>query len=700
MKVIKSKSKSVQRYIPSIILSMGHYDINYSITLSEDDLIKFKIEDLTVLKTYEDISFIINNKYLWNKIEIETDNKIINTLLYLNKINKDSNKSYIEYISIETPFYYNEEVETMIKTVNDFNFFFVNDCHLDTETKKYFKLKIKFQNQETEFIFDKKDDKKDDENDKDEHYENQNNENNENNIKEESKQENKSEDVNENKKEEDNKGYLKNQKNIFNKIKLDCVNYNHFLCLIEDTLEISPYEDFIEFIVYLKLTYNTLISIEYNDVSNLFNDKDSMVLLNKIYLLTDIFLFEEKDAHNNFKKHYEILSEGNDKKNKKYDENKNQKDNESIEENKIYSNINININTNSRKRLENNKSSNAISSKYNNTERTLSEKDIFDYFKHTIACNGSLSIYSNKLGIFLDNNFSKITFLEVPMNSKAIILSYEIKPYPKLTHTTVDLVESYRGKLRQKKDFFKSIFYGGILNKIFSIKTKNIGLEILYSAYLTGHEILKKMLHIITNDIPVPKNQNFYIIKINSNEVNDYVKREYLNKKENKFVLDCTNYEKSKLKYYVPLFDYNLQEFFENKKVQKDLINKGFINSKGFVNYDPVYRQGMKIPKTIMQRNNSFLNQNNNYIKQQVRTNSRNRILNCMSPPTKIKLPKIPNRYLEKLNNSSSNSINKKNYSKEGQKNKNYLISEKPIIDVVIEGEKRQQFQMKKNKNT
>jgi len=357
----------------------------------------------------------------------------------------------------------------MIKTVNDFNFFFVNDCHLDTETKKYFKLKIKYQNQETEFIFDKKEDKKDDSNennDKDEHAKD---------IKEESKEEKKIEDANENKKEEDNKGYLKNPKNIFNKIKLDCVNYNHFLCLIEDTLNISPYEDFIEFVVYLKLTYNTLISIEYNDVSNLFNDKDSMTLLNKIYLLTDIFLFEEKDAHNNFKKHYEILSEGN----KKNDENKNQKENnENLEENKIYSNIS------SRKRLENNKSNNAISSKYNNNERTLSEKDIFDYFKQTIACNGSLSIYSNKLAIFLDNNFSKITFIEVPMNSKATILSYEIKPYPKLTHTTVDLVEAYRGKLRQKKDFFKSIFYGGILNKIFSIKTKNIGLEVIYFLFL------------------------------------------------------------------------------------------------------------------------------------------------------------------------------------------------------------------------
>ena len=684
MKVIKSKSKSVQRCIPSIILSMGHYDINYTITLSEDDLIKYRIDDLTTLRTYEDISFIINNKYLWNKIEIETDNKIINTLLYLNKISREASKSYIEYISIETPIYYNDEVEAMIKTVNDFNFFFVNDCHLDTETKKFFKLKIKYQNQETEFIFDKKEDKKDDNN--------ENNDKDENikDTKEESKEEKKTEEANENKKEEDNKGYLKNPKNIFNKIKLDCVNYNHFLCLIEDTLNISPYEDFIEFVVYLKLTYNTLISIEYNDVSNLFNDKDSMTLLNKIYLLTDIFLFEEKDAHNNFKKHYEILSEGN----KKNDENKNQKENnENLEENKIYSNIS------SRKRLENNKSNNVISSKYNNNERTLSEKDIFDYFKQTIACNGSLSIYSNKLAIFLDNNFSKITFIEVPMNSKATILSYEIKPYPKLTHTTVDLVEAYRGKLRQKKDFFKSIFYGGILNKIFSIKTKNIGLEVIYSAYLIGHEILKKMLHIITNELPIPKNQNFYVIKINSTEVNDYVKKEYLNKKENKFVLDCTNYEKSKLKYYVPLFDYNLQEFFENKKVQKDLINKGFINSKGFVNYDPVYRHRMKIPKKILQRNYSFLNQNNNYINQNVSSNSKNRILNCMSPPTKVKLPKIKNRYLEKLNNSNNYNHIKLN-SQEGQKSKNYLTSEKPIIDVVIEGEKRQQFQMRKNKNS
>ena len=58
----------------------------------------------------------------------------------------------------------------------------------------------------------------------------------------------------------------------------------------------------------------------------------------------------------------------------------------------------------------------------------MTEKDVFEYFKRTIACNGALSILNTKLGIFLDDNFSKITFIEVPMNIKATQLSYEIKP--------------------------------------------------------------------------------------------------------------------------------------------------------------------------------------------------------------------------------------------------------------------------------
>ena len=503
----RCKSVSKSKIIPSTILSMGHYDINYSIELSDDDLSKFQIEDISQLKTYDDILFIVNNQYLWSKIKIETENKIINLLLYLNKITTEANKSYIEYISYETPIYYNESVKAMLKTANDFNFFFVNDCPISLDSKKYFYLKIKNHNQEVIINFDKvennnennikentEDNKKD--NNENDLKENKNDNNeikvnieegNDNNNNEEVKNnenENKIEEDKENKeKSEENKnnensekpGYLKNDKNVFNKIKLDCTNYNHFICSIEDTLEIAPYEDFIEFIIYVKLTCGAHITIEYGDVSEYFNDKDSMVLLNKIFLLTDIFLFDENDTINNFKKHYEIFSKDNNKKKYQLNENKIKNESENFkiikkidETNKSQNQSQIDI----IKKIEN--SSNIISnrSRDNTPNINMTEKDLFDYFKHTIACNGALSIINNKLGIFIDNNFSRVTFIEVPMNIKATTLSYEIKPYPKLSHTTVDIVQYYKDKLRYHKDFFKSIFYAGILNKIFICKKK------------------------------------------------------------------------------------------------------------------------------------------------------------------------------------------------------------------------------------
>ena len=629
---MKKRAKSVSKFIPSTILSMGHYDIDYLIELNDDDINKYNIEDISKLKTYEDISFIIDNQYLWNKIKIITDNKIINLLLYLNKISIESNKSYIEYISYETPIFYNESIKSMLKTVNDLNFFFINNYSINSESKKYFKLKIKYHEKETIINFDHIEEKN-----KIEKKDNNNNDGNDDNNNDDDDNINK---INEDKKEEENKeenkeneesGYLKNPNNVFNKIKFDCGSYNYFILSIEDTLEITPYEDFVDFIIYVKLNLNANIVIEYGDVSQYFNNKDSMGLLNKIYLLTDIFLFDEKDTINNFKMHYEIFTKENDK--NKYNENYNQKEKDNNIIIKIEENNKCQINNNNRI-IDNNQS-------IINREKNMSEKDLFNYFRHTIACNGALSILNTKLAIFIDNYFSKVTFIEVPLNIKATTLSYEIKPYPKLSHTTVNVVDLYKGNLRRNKNLFKSIFYAGVLNKIIISKRKNIGLELLYSAYLIGHEILKRMLHLYTNEIKLPDNPKFYIVKINTDEVNEYVKKENIAKKENKFVLDCTNYEKSKLKYYVPLFDYNLNEFFGNKQIKRELINKGFINSKGFVNYDPVYMKELGIfKKNIIQ--NSKSNDQKNIIKKQLDSNSRNmkyKILNNM--PTKIKLPAI-----------------------------------------------------------
>jgi len=679
MKAIKKKSKSVSKYTPSTILSLGHYDIDYSITLSDEDVMKFHIKDITELTKYEDISFIIENQYLWDKIQMNTENKSINLLLYLNKVSIDSTKSYIEYIAYEEPVFYNESVKNMMKTVNDFNFFFVNNCPLNPESKKYFSLTIKYKNKSIVFHFDKCEN-----NDK--------NNNVDNEILNEGSTDEKKEE------KENNNNNLNNKDNPFNKIKLDCSQYNYFICSIEDTLEINPYDDFIEFAVYVKLTYGALITIEYDDVSDLFGDKDSMTLLNKLYLITDLFLLDEKDTLNNFKKHYELFTKENSKKKYQFDEANDNKSYSDIQS--LYNNIEENKSQIPSQNKINKKEQ--IQNRYNSVSRRrkeLTEKDLFDYFRKTIACGGALSILNSKLGIFLDNNFSKVTFIEVPMNIKATILSYDIKPYPKLSHTTVDLVDLYKGTLRQKRNFFKSIFYAGILNKIFYLKRKNFGLDILYSGYLTGHEILKRLLDLMVKRIPLPDNPKFYIVKINNNEVNDYVKNEYLNKKENKFVLDCTNLEKSKLKNYVPLFDYNLHEFFENKEIQKELANKGFINSKGFVNYDPYYRKGMGVPKKKNIRFSSASNPNY-LIKKQVETNiknMKNRILQNPVVPTNVKLPVIQCRVTEKVNNY--NKYYGKKCSHEYNQKCDYCeLYERAKIEIDIEEEKRRQMQLRRYK--
>ena len=47
------------------------------------------------------------------------------------------------------------------------------------------------------------------------------------------------------------------------------------------------------------------------------------------------------------------------------------------------------------------------------------------------------------------------------------------------------------------------------------------------------------------------------------------------------------------MKDYVSLCDYHLKSFFSSEYIRKDLKSKGFINSKGFIMYDPEHRNIM-----------------------------------------------------------------------------------------------------------
>jgi hypothetical protein len=227
----------------------------------------------------------------------------------------------------------------------------------------------------------------------------------------------------------------------------------------------------------------------------------------------------------------------------------------------------------------------------------MEENDIKDYFINTIACGGELSMNYSKIAFLLNDNISKITMIEVPMGIKSTYLNYDIKPFPKVNHTNVNLVEKYKNALKENIEYLKMIFFCSILSKLFFNKNKNKGIGFLYTCYIVSDEVIKRTLELKVNNAEIPKNSKYYSVKINKSEIDEYVKKLELEKKEGKFILDCTNIEKSKMKFYVPLFDENLKAYFKNQVIHKDLVNKGFINKKGFINYDPYYRDSMKEEK-------------------------------------------------------------------------------------------------------
>ena len=53
------------------------------------------------------------------------------------------------------------------------------------------------------------------------------------------------------------------------------------------------------------------------------------------------------------------------------------------------------------------------------------------------------------------------------------------------------------------------------------------------------------------------------------------------------------------MKNYVSLYDFHLKSFFISDLIRKELKSKGFINTQGFIMYDPMYRDviGIKLKK-------------------------------------------------------------------------------------------------------
>ena len=162
----------------------------------------------------------------------------------------------------------------------------------------------------------------------------------------------------------------------------------------------------------------------------------------------------------------------------------------------------------------------------------------------------------------------------------------DCKLYPKKTIRNIELINKYKSIIQENKDEYYNIFSTFMLDALFN-NNNNLVEEINIS--------FKNALNIIKKEIECNKNNvkfnmatlvNYQTIKSNNMEN----RKNYAQKgKENGFILDCMNREKSKLKEYLPLKDKNLKWFIRSRSNMKYLVNRGFIDKEGYIIYDKEY---------------------------------------------------------------------------------------------------------------
>ena len=300
--------------------------------------------------------------------------------------------------------------------------------------------------------------------------------------------------------------------------------------------------------------------------------------LNKLYKLSDIYFFDEKQAYQLFDKHLKCFTK-----------------NKSV----------INLN----------------------------KTQIYDYFISLIAGNTNNS--EEKIGLFL-NEFEKFTVVvcSKQTGSKETIDS---KLYPQKTCRNIKKINQYKEIIQENKDDYYNIFLTLMLRALASININKK--QEICSAFMCALNIIKKEIECDKNNIhtDIIKLIDYKTIKngVRENRIN------YAQKwKEKGFVLDCLNHEKSTLNQYISLKDKNLKRYFKSKSNMKYLVQKGFVDKEGYILYDKEYRgvfgSPYKLPNIYTKYNSNLskaLTMKNNF-------NSSGKYLLTQNIRIKYKIPK------------------------------------------------------------
>ena len=615
------------------IITFGSLNLFLNLRLEKEDL---RSNNFNALQNLQDLSFIIENEKLWQKIELTSKNKLINSLFRMNKIKQNKNiVSYLVFDKInlrETQTQFQKLLDSVLLD-NGLVIYSheVCNCHISINLKLFYKKKMKkfviygqedydedeeinINNGEEEI--DKKGEEEKDnktENSKKENESNKNKgkEEKEENIENQEKKENLEED------EEEDINDIGIFENIPEEVKFEnfkylYIYYNDYIQEGElfGKLKLNQMHNFL-----VKLKKNSQIKIIFNFGKNFGNDEKNII---KFLKVSDIHIFrernellqimrnrksiEEKEKEKESKKLIDLLrTQKISRKQKLYNIDSKNSSMTNIKQNQFNysSREGLHSSTSTFKHSMNKSQStkNFSTSSYNkafesNNKGSLDKNNIHRYLREMIYMSNIREKYSNytdKLGIYLDE-YKKIYIVKYKRNSFVPdVIEYDLNIYPKSNVHNLKEIYEVKYILMKNNDKYTSILESCILCNIID----DCDNYFMYNYY--SHISILKLLALEKNKMPIPKDKDFYIVQIDQKELNKMIKEENTKQKEEGFNNNHfqMKYKGNDSKYY-PLMDKFLTSYMQSMVNIDVLKKKNLINEKKRILYDPEYKDIVK----------------------------------------------------------------------------------------------------------
>ena len=624
------------------LLSYGSINLTLTLELYENDFIQNNIE-WKKLNNLSSLNFLKENNNLWERIKLSSTDQKMQLLLHMNKILKEKIK--IKHICFRKMKYkesqqnFREFLENILN-LNGLNF----ESHSVCKCELSIQLRLRYNGKRRLFVLCGDKSPLDDDEDEDISIDYKEDDNvllEEGATNEQNPGENDDNEIGEEEKYEIDEKQDDNEYNPFIELPKDINNFNEFYYIYFN------YFDFTGGIFSGKITVNHLYKYflflqknskcriilnmmkEISDNSEEIRDLLSVSSItifydkNKLFHLLNKLRYEEdkiKKEQEHFRHFYEkkineqkkenYLNEQkrkerliNELKNKKLPDTYQITDDEkgyNMSFNKTMNRTFYSLKISQSKKKKKKEEQKMIIIKNNKYFPPLSKVDIFNYYKTGIYDKDPTKSKEEKLIIVLED-FYKVYIVQFNYYlEKPFVLDFDLKLYPQINVHNIEQIQDYKNLIKENFEKYIIIFIGYLLSSL----AQGVGGENpngeetnLFIGYYGACKVLKNIILFEKNNMPIPNTDSFYFPNLNKFEIDGLVEHAAQKKKEYKFILDCNNKNVIKLKLYNPLLDKYVFSYL-NKNRNKDFLKtKGFINNKGRLLYDPVYRESLMINK-------------------------------------------------------------------------------------------------------